>query len=401
VDKPVLFTVGNYTQQDLWRPLSETYRLAFLNSGAGQMAHEMGIEDVLVLESFMTGAMLEQAKGQAMAYATQISEAVISGSCVLDSAVPALNGTGLLRWLPVWAYENAVPAIGRVFAAATCMEKHGSSGVLVHEDVTPEGRVLCQWGNVEGLPTLHMPHANHFLANDTADIHCSTVAQHIGASGIYMRDWYLGAGSKADTRLIGAPQWDKLYDAERMPTREQSRRAMGIAQDAFVLVYGGTWAQMTAVWGDAEEELKRGWELAVNAAKEMGALFIVKMHPGEAPNRETFYVEEMKKAELKGVVTRKHNEHVLRAADCVLTQGSSNLAVAATILGTPVVEIYQCSTRYPDYGPKGTWGDGLVDLIREAIAAGPLKEFERAMNYDGDGKAIDRSLEWIKEMCPV
>lgn len=398
--KPVLYTVGGHTQRELWQPLSEHYQLAFLNSGAGRMAAEMGVEDVLLIESFMTPTMLEQAKRKAMLHVAQVADVVASGSCLFDPSIPSLDTQGMLNWLPVWTYENLIPAIGRAFSLAACHEKHGGVGALVHEDVTPEGRILCQWANAEGLPTLHMPHANHFLANDTEDIHCSTVARHIGASGTYMRDWYAGAGAQADIQLIGAPQWDRLYDTERRPGREFARRALGLPQDGLVLAYATTWAQMTAVWGKPDEELERGLELMLGAAKELAATLIIKMHPGEVAGQEKAYVEALREFGLKGAITRKHNEVVLRAADCLITQGSTNLAVSAAILGTPVVEIYQCSTRYPDYGPPGTWGEELVDLIREAVRGQDLGEFERAMNYDADGKAGERAVAWIRELCP-
>jgi len=83
----------------------------------------------------------------------------------------------------------------------------------------------------------------------------------------------------------------------------------------------------------------------------------------------------------------------------LVTQGSSNLAVEAAILGTPTVELYVCSSKYPEYGPRGTWGEGLSDLILEAIARGPLKDFERAMNYDADGRAVERTVEWVRSIC--
>jgi hypothetical protein len=398
-EKPALYLVGGHTQQALWRPLSENYRLAFLNSGAGNLARQTGIEGVLILEEYMTPAMLDQAKAEAMERAYSVFDGIVSGSLVMDPDIAMLNGKDS-RWLPVMTYESTTATIARVMACAVCAEKEGAAGVFVHEDVTPDGRILCQWGNAEGVPTLHVPHANHYIANDTGDIHCSTVAQHIGAAGTYMEDWYKTAGAAGEFTILGAPQWDRLYVAENMPSREFARRALGLPQDKLILAYGGTWAQITALWGSPVDELERGWQLMLRACKALDAVLIVKMHPGEAGGREQYYEKAMKEAELHGVITRAHNEFVVRASDCLVTQGSSNLAVEAAILGTPTVEIYQCSTKYPDYGPKGTWGDGLEQLIGEAIAAGPLPEFARAMNFDNDGHAVERVVEWVKKLCP-
>jgi len=92
-----------------------------------------------------------------------------------------------------------------------------------------------------------------------------------------------------------------------------------------------------------------------------------------------------------------HNDRVLKAADCLIVQGPSNLGVEATILGTPVVEMFQPSARYPvAYEIPSTWGEGLSGAIETAIKQGPNLDFAVDMNYNHDGGATDRAIEWIE-----
>jgi len=399
-ERPTLILSGGHRHRALWEPLAERYQLVFLESSAAAAAESMlDSASILRVEEFLVDEHINAAKAEAMWQARKVMVALENG-LTFDDDVDGLRQPGLNGWLPTSVYELATASYVRVFAAMSCVEKMNVVGVLVHEDVTPEGRLLAQFGISEDLPTIHVPHANHFLGPGSTDIHCQVTAQYIGASGTHMRDWYMACGVPADRiRLVGAPQWDWLYKEHALPERGIARKALGKTDDGLVITYGGTWGQDTGVWGNGAADIEAGWQTMLAAAKELGAYLIVKEHPGETPDRDKKYSEEMEAAGVSGAVTRVHNEYALRAADCLVTQGSSNLAVEAAIVGTPAVELYQCSTRYPDYGPRGTWGDGLADLVHEAIGAGPLKEFERAMNYDADGGAVDRIVEWVGELC--
>ena len=398
-DKPILFTVGSQLQLPLWKPLSEIYRLAFLSTLAFQTAEQMGIKDAIALESFSTTDRTETAKSRGFWLASIIGDAIADKKLILDPDIPELTYPGIGHWLPAFALDQIVGTMMRVLTAAAVLAGNRGAGVLVHEDVMPEGRGMVMFGKSEGLPTLHLPHANHFVAGYD-DIHSKVTSEYIGARGTYMRDWYKERGISDDKiTLVGAPHWDILYKEETRPSREHARRALGLDQDGLVLCYGTTWAQSTAVWGEGQDDLFHNYLLMLKAAQEMKAKLLVKVHPGSAPSYDANYQEMMIKHGVPGLITRRHNEYCLAASDCLISQGSSNLAVESTIAGTPVVELFQCSTRFPDW-IKGTWGDELVDLIKEAIEVGPNIEFARAMNYDNDGNAIERCLDWIRELCP-
>lgn len=394
--RPILLTVGNHTQRPLWKDLGVTFRLAFANDQFADEAKSLGVAGVLSMKDYSGAADVEKAKGQAILLAGDIAEDIKDGHLTLDDSVASMSGLNLLGWLPTFVYEQTAPVVAHISACATLHETERIAGILLHEDVTPTAKALAAWGNTVGVPTLHQPHGNHFFKPTPLDVHCRVTARHLGVRGGYMRDWYKACGATNITE-IGAPIWDELYDPNRLPTRDSARRALGIKPEEYVLQYGTTWYQLTSVWGDDPENyLDSCLNLVVEAAQALGAFLLISMHPGETPGQENHYAASIKKAGLRGAVTRTHNSHCLRAANCLVIQGPSNLGVKACILGTPVVELYQHGARYPDYGPKGTWGEGLLDLIKLAIVP---EGFAEAMNYKNDGKSTERAVEWVRSTC--
>ena len=395
--KPVLLMTGNLTLAPLFVPLAEHFRLAFADDAFAKAAEGFDVKDVLSLADFSGDTAVLDAKGQAMLAAADLVEEVGNGKLTLGTATK-LHGQALLRWLPVSAFEMLSMSIARISACSVLQKKEGIAGVLVHEDVTPNGRVLAQFGNAMGIPTMHLPHANHFLRPGSGDIHCTAVAEHLGVTGPYMRDWYSACGVMDDRMTtVGMPRWDKLYDEERLPSKAQARNAFGIKDGERVLGYGTTWFQVTSVWGDNPEAyLTESLHTVIAAAKETGAFLLLSMHPGELEEQVNFYAQEIRGAGIRGAVARAHPEHTLRAMDCLVSQGPSNFGIEANILGTPVVELFVPGARYPDGGPEGTWGKDLVSTIdRATVHPG----FATAMN--AGASSIERTVEWVRATCSL
>lgn len=380
---------GGHTQTAMWPALSERFRLAFLDTNAANLAGETGLEGIMRIEGFLDGDKFVHAKNQAMLASHSVMNALEAG-LVLDHAVPELNSK-MPTWLPLFFREQAEAAMVRLAAVDACFTKERPVGVLVHEDVTPESRALVLYAKARGIPTLHLPHANHFLKAGTTDIHSQVTADHLGVYGEYMEDWY----SPNKSTRVGAPQWDHLYHDAKIPTRDIARRGFGAPDGARVLTYATTWFQMTSVFGKGADDLEAAWLRMLDAAKTMKAFLIVKMHPGEQANQERHYEEAMKKAEVKGAITRANPEWALRAADCVIVQGPSNVGIQAAILGAPVVELYQYGARYPEWGPAGTWGEDLIEMIEAAV---PSPEFVRRI-IDYPGEAVEHAVEWVRGIC--
>lgn len=394
---PVLLTIGSLTQRPLWERLSEQFRLAFLDTGAGRRAQEFGLK-VAVLEDGIDQDVQRHSVNRSLWQVDRILDETYSFDKPLFgvNGVPKLRSPELGNWFPGFAYEILLQSILQSTLITKLQKEHGIAGVLVHEDVTPVGRTAVMMGQALGLPTLHIPHANHFISPHKTDIHRIIMADHLGVAGEYMAGWYEACGvPRSRMELIGVPQWDKFY-GEFIPTREHSRKALGLEQGDFVLAYGTTWVQDTNAFAGGNEDLDRSAHIVARTAREMGAKLIFKMHPGEAPDREEAYGKVMEQYGLGGLVTRMHNDRVLKAADCLIVQGPSNFGVEATILGTPVVEMYQPAARYPvEYGIPSTWGEGLSATVEKAIKRGPNPEFAVDMNYGNDGGAVDRAIEWI------
>ena len=386
--KPILALAGGHTQKAMWPALAEHYRLAFLDTAAANLAGEMGLEGIMRIEGFLDGERFNQAKNEAM-WASEKVMAALKNGLVLDHAVPELNSK-MPKWLPLFFRDQAEAAMVRLAAVDACFAKEKPVGVLVHEDVTSESRALVLYAKEHGVPTLHLPHANHFLKARTTDIHSQITAEHMAFYGEYMADWYGVPGTR-----VGAPQWDWLYHDIKIPTKEIARRGMGIVDGTKTLTYATTWFQMTSVFGKGADDLEAAWLRMLEAAKTLKAFLIVKMHPGEQANQEKHYEEGMKKAEVHGAIMRQNTEWALRAADCVIVQGPSNVGVEAAILGTPVVELYQYGARYPEWGPSGTWGE---DLVQKIEAATPNPEFVRRI-LDHPGEATEHAVEWVRGIC--
>lgn len=397
VSKPVLYTVGNYGQFPMYQELSEHFAIAYLNDQAFAIAKQHDFDAIQLTTFINNPERIEFVKANAIWQAQKIMNAISSEDLVLDEEQEFLHGKGLGSWLPTFYYEQSVAAMLRIFACALCTEENGASGVLVHEDVLPEGRALAMWGREEKIPVLHLPHANHFGRPGSGDIHNEVTAPTLGVFGEYMKGWYMANGAKEEQiTVVGNPNWDQYYLGELHPDKTLSRKAFGLSEDDLIVCYASTWPQATSVWDQGLPDIKKRARMVMEASVELGAKLIVKMHPGEAPDMEKWYQEQMREAGAHGAITRRHTKYALKGSDVVLTQGPSNLAVEAMIMGTPVVELLQDGACYPpEYGIPSTRGYNLLKCIEEAREKGPSEDFVRDMNYDNDGLATERAVEWV------
>ena len=105
---------------------------------------------------------------------------------------------------------------------------------------------------------------------------------------------------------------------------------------------------------------------------------------------------------LHGSISKWHNEMAYSAADVMVVFGPSNLGVAAQIARCPIVELMIPSARYPEtYGIPATWGNELEDCILAAKGSARNDRFVRDMNYDNDGGAVKRAVDWVRKHTGV
>jgi hypothetical protein len=396
MDKPVLLTIGGHTLRELWEPLSKDFDLAFLQTGAAEMAESMGLQ-VIALEKLLTEPMVSEAKLGSLVATSDIVGACKAGTAQLDPSVPSLTSEGLLGWLPVLFNDHVTSALARLHAIEALASARKISGVLLHEEQTTEGRLLSEFGRSIGVPVLHIPHANHYIRVSPWDIHCQVGADYLGVAGEYMRDWYIECGADPGRiTILGTPQYDYLYD-NAIPDRAAAKRAFHVPEGKEVIGYGTSWHQMTAAWGDGPAELGRCWAEVLSACQVRDAFLMVHVHYGEHPSRQQHYADQMKDAGVKGAVHKGDGLFwALQASDVVVVPSASNYGLEAAILGKPVVELWTPGARFPDDGPEGTWGGDLPALIDRAK---PLPDWAARMNA-GPG-AKDRAVEWVRRLCQL
>ena len=394
---PILLTVGGPSQETIWALLGENFRILFGDHRAFERAQSEGLYSSSVQQA-TDNEMIEYAKSKSF-WLTEAAVEHLENNDGLYKDHSHLTPPLLNDWAPGFLQNRAAEVVLRTLAVERFHEEEGTIvGVLLHEDSTPEGRFYAEWGHSVGIPVLHIPHANHFIAPGTGDIHCQINSDKLGVYGPYMRDWYLACGAEEDSlTVVGAPQLDMQYDQEKLPDRETARTALGIDPDKFVIAYATTWGQDTSLF---EYDLEWARHRILQAAEQMKAHLIFKVHPGAAPGAEDEMVQDLLAYNLNGNVTRKHNEHVLLASDVLVCQGPSNLGISSQILGTPIVELFVTSARFPEkYGIPSTWGDGLESCIEEAVKLGKNEDFIYDMDA-GQGKATERAVEWILDSLP-
>lgn len=399
-DKPVLVCEGSFIHSSLYFALEEYYTIAFFSDEFAKVAQQSGFPCINV-PSLVSWPMLEEAKSAGLCMTKQVIEKLENGF-EMDPDHEFLNGDLLKLWLPSYFNDRSAQAITLIYGLEVLREQEGIKGILGHEDVSAGGRALAAYGVAEDIPTLHLAHANHFIKSGTDDIHCSHTAKYLGAAGTYMKDWYIKNGfPEENITLIGMPQWDQYYNNASLPSRGEGRRAFGLSEDDMVITFAATWPQLFTsggqAWAKSVEALDKTYQRFLEVAKSLDAKAIIKIHPTGGPGREEYYKEHMEKNDVHGVITREYSQYTIAAADCVVTQTSSNFAFEAIAMGIPAVELYAPGARVPNI--PGTWGDDLDDVIIQAIEDGANKEALREMNYDNDGNALIRAVEWVRELC--
>ncbi|KKL61865.1 hypothetical protein LCGC14_2191000, partial [marine sediment metagenome] len=148
-------------------------------------------------------------------------------------------------------------------------------------------------------------------------------------------------------------------------------------------------------WGRGQEDLFDGTKWFLDAAREAGAQVLLKLHPHEGEQNAVRYKEMAESSGLYAVLTSHYLPYVLAACDVVVTQGSSNMAIEAGIMGKATVEMLQPGTKYPEqYEIPSSWGPDLPEVIELAIAQGPVESFIADMNM-GPG-STERAADWVR-----
>ena len=394
---PILYSLGATPFTAIGEALKDDYRFVMTNTAVGNLLRDMGAQ-IAVLEDAFDLDVLYEAQGLALWLQHKVGDSLLSGTLAsLNMEYPEMHSPQIAQWFPNATYESLIYAIGRIIALERIVGEHGIDGVLTHEDVSMDGRILAQLGRHHEVKVVHLPHANYFISPTDGDIHASVRADALGVYGKYMKNWFIRAGVDPDIiTIVGAAHWDKMYEDSKRVSKEHARRCLGVDPEGMVFTYASSWAQDTNAWGRGEDDLLDSMRWVLDTALSMNAEVILKLHPNQPKVSAEKYAEVAQESGLPIKITSHYNAHTLKAADVVITQGSSNLAVEAGIMGVPVVEMFQSGTRYPaSYDIPGTWGDTLPEQIERAIDEGVKHEFLSDMSM-GPG-STERVRAYVKE----
>ncbi|MFH1745560.1 MAG: hypothetical protein ABIG44_00815, partial [Planctomycetota bacterium] len=320
--------------------------------------------------------------------------------------VPMLN-RDLGKWLPGLSLTLLSTLTRDVRVLEAFFNGMDVRCVVTHEDVTPRFRAMVLYANALGIPTVHIPHANHFC-HICPDIHDKCVSNHILAASPWMRDWYAERGyPREQIKVVGCPNWDRWQEINAKVPRKHARTVLHLAQDRPVVLYCTSWSQTTNLIDDHAIK-DRADAAMLAAAKVQGWQLIWSLHPGDPPEWQQRYAEMAKEARVPAIIVRGHLDYTARAADVLVALGPSNVIIEAGLAGCPSATIPIRGYGFPSAPPwvAEPTAEGIMETV-EWILANPgewerrREWFIRQFTYSDDGRATERTVAEICEIAGI
>lgn len=323
-----------------------------------------------------------------------------------EPLLKAVSG-GLLGWMPGYVVSSLARMHMRIAVWKRFWESHEVRLVVTHEDVAEDTRALVQFARARGTPTLHVPHFNHgSLPRAIPDVHDAIHCDYAAVAGQYMAGWLEARGMDGDRiRVTGHPAWDRF--AHINPDRVWSRAMLRLNPAQPALCYAADWVLWTTLCYH-ERTPHAGWEVVLEAFKALrreGWLLICKAHPGAKETNAEWHAQQARKAEVACLVTDRHLDVVLQAADVMVSNGFSNIVAEAAMAGVPGMTLgpgYLDEPAVPgvDYDAEALYrAVKAVHEARETWRAELLPEFLERYVGPNDGKATERIVEWCRELA--
>jgi hypothetical protein len=330
-----------------------------------------------------------------------------------------LQPTKTNQWWPSMIGEHLRNEASIVLMLEALVNERKVVGCVVHEDVTPDARTIVLWCKSHGIPVVHVPHANCFYTGDGWDIHTESISDYIAASGEHEREFYTHWDKRwseeGRIRLCGVVQLDGWCHAEdNKPSRWEARRVLDITNngevdmDSFLLIYASSWEQLTNTTGGFEGQMEESLRQAFEAAKELGAILCIKMHPGEVQGTEQVYLNAAKQYNIKCMITRQFNEYVIMAATdghgALLSHGPSNICISAAMVGVPSAYMLTDDFEFPFPGPVPVYpGGNATHAIKMAMQLDRGKTWDLFAKNCNDaypeGNAKERITQFVVDVC--
>lgn len=405
-NRPAILLSGGRTTQPLAGALAEHYQLAIYDQGS--LGHFLTqVEHVMCP---INGAG-EGLKSRATNEAAQLSASVSANMGPLGQRfiVPGVEaemlGEGVNTWLPGLAMTILSSLALDLRALEAFMAQVPVAAVVTHEDVTPKFRAMVLYAKARELPTIHVPHANHFC-HVRPDVHDMCLSDWLLAASPWMRDWYVKRGCPAEqVRVVGCPNWDAWPKICRDISKEHARLVLKMDESAPTVMYCTSWSQNTNLIDD--HTVKPRADVAVlEAAKREGWQLIIKLHPGEPAQWVQKCAELAKEHGVPAVVTKQHLHYTVRAADVVVAVGPSNVLVEAGLADRPPVVI---PLRGYEFGGVPPWKaqpkvDAIVSAVNMLLKKPDMwqanrSKFVKRYAHRNDAGATARVIEAILEIA--
>lgn len=345
-DRKTILLSGGKTTAPLAKHLIQYgYDVAVLDSGMANALFQKHGERVVSVMNLYEPRFAQLAQTEAANQFAEIFHSGIEGIAAGIEQLPewqpfSNNGlrNDLARWFPAHLHQSIVNQSVRLL----CLEKLTStrkiSLTIVHEDVTETYGGLAHWSKARGIPTMHVPHANHFAVPEISpDIHERSICDFIAATP-HQEKWYRGNGYEGEVAMTGSPLFDRWDNYQK--NREWAQKVLKLDPEKRTVVYLSSWGQLT----NAHDDQHRFEEVLEAIALSGFDQLIVKLHPGESQNIEQEYIRFFSELGTKALITREYFEIALSAADMVIGLGPSNALIDTAIMGVPGVCV-----RMPGY----------------------------------------------------
>jgi hypothetical protein len=401
-NRPTILLSGGRTTQPLGGALAEHYQLAIYDQGA--LGHFLTQVENVMCPANGAG---EGLKSRATNEAAQLSAGVAANIKPLGErfAVPGIGaemlGAGVNTWLPGMAMTILSSLALDLRALEAFMAQVPVVAAVTHEDVTPRFRAMVLYCKAHGVPTIHIPHANHFC-HVRPDV---CLSDWLLAASPWMRDWYVKRGYPVEqVRVMGCPNWDVWPKICRDISKEHARLVLKLDATAPTVMYCTSWSQNTNLIDD--HTVKPRADVAMlKAAKREGWQLIIKLHPGEPPQWVQQCAELAKEHSVPAVVTKSHLHYTMRAADVVVAVGPSNVLVEAGLANRPPVAI---PLRGYKFGGMPPWEaeptvDAVASTVNMLLAKPDIwqanrSKFVKRYAHSSDGRATDRTIAAILDI---
>lgn len=294
-------------------------------------------------------------------------------------------------------FQQARPINGYLLLLEALKKEVDFAGIIVHNDVEPLTRAVCEWGNLNDIPTIHVPHAyysNVWRDEKGWDPHDVVTATNLAAINNKQMRWYQGLGVRR-AKVCGNPVWDAW--AEFNLPGVKARRLMGLPIDGRpVVTYMTSWTQETSLFGAPQEFMFNTLAQFAGAVKGLDWHLILKHHPGESQDLTQKHQNIVRNIGPDAVATRENLKLCFAASDVVASFGPSNALIEASILNKPTLCIGEDVPPFPSVPSD----PNAISLMLTGMLGDGASKGVRAL-APHVGEATAKVAEFIREVCDL